>query len=82
MVGQTLFTRLVGEGTLLSKDKFLSFWLPRKLVSAAPVERVFHCLKQDGQEVRGQLLDPAALRWAYAQHETCSAALACLRMAY
>lgn len=52
MVAHALFKRLAGTEERVSKDAFLKFWLPKNLASAPMVERVFHALKQEGEQVR------------------------------
>lgn len=60
MVAHALFKRLAGTEERVSKDAFLKFWLPKNLASAPMVERVFHALKQEGEQVRRPALSS---RW-------------------
>ena len=52
MVGYSLSKRLSSnEGQTVGKEAFLQFWTSRQLLKASMVERIFHCFRQDGQEV-------------------------------
>lgn len=52
MVGFSLSRRLMGGGQTVAKDTFLQFWTSRQMFRASLVEKIFHCFRQDGQEVR------------------------------
>ena len=51
MVGYSLSKRLGGEAMSVTKDAFMQFWTSRQLMRAPLVDKVFHCFRQEGQEV-------------------------------